>query len=55
MAPDGHRKVFSIRLAGALVFLLSIPAAFVLNAFTPFLWLLLVPVSWLTHRFSAPA
>jgi hypothetical protein len=42
-------------VAGAAVFLASIPAAFALNAFTPFLWLLLVPVSWLTRRFSATA
>ncbi|MET3922041.1 TMEM175 family protein [Arthrobacter sp. UYEF20] len=53
MDPDAHRKVFSIRLAGALVFLLSIPAAFVLNAYTPFLWLLLVPASWAARRLPA--
>jgi uncharacterized membrane protein len=48
-----YRKVFNARVAGALVFLASIPAAFALNAWTPFLWLLLVPVSLLTRRFSA--
>ncbi|MCU1511585.1 MAG: putative rane spanning protein [Arthrobacter sp.] len=53
-AAFGYRRVFTARVAGALVFLLSIPAAFVLNAFTPFLWLLLVPVSWWTRRFSTP-
>lgn len=54
-AAHRYRKVLNARVAGALVFLASIPAAFALNAFTPFLWLLLVPVSWLTRRFSAPA
>ena len=48
-----YRKVFNARVAGASVFLASIPAAFALNALTPFLWLLLVPVSLLTRRFSA--
>jgi hypothetical protein len=37
----------------ALVFLLSIPAAFVLNAYTPSVWLLLLPASWLARWFSA--
>jgi uncharacterized membrane protein len=50
-----YRKVLNARVAGAAVFLASIPAAFALNAFTPFLWLLIVPVSWLTRRFSATA
>ncbi|WP_427129505.1 TMEM175 family protein [Pseudarthrobacter sp. S9] len=53
MAAHAHQQVFNARVAGALVFLLSIPAAFAFNAFTPFLWLLLLPVSWLTRRFSA--
>jgi len=57
MAPDTaarrYRNVFTARVAGASVFLASIPAAFALNALTPFLWLLLVPVSWLTRRLSA--
>jgi uncharacterized membrane protein len=48
-----YRKVLNARVAGASVFLVSIPAAFALNALTPFVWLLLVPVSWLTRRFSA--
>ncbi len=50
LAADGHGKVFNIRLAGALVFLLSIPAAFVLTSNTPFLWLLLIPASWAARR-----
>ena len=48
-----YRKVINARMAGAAVFLVSIPAAFALNSFTPLLWLLLVPVSWLTRRLSA--
>ena len=47
-----YGRVFNARVAGAAVVLASIPAAFALNAWTPFLWLLLVPVSWLTRRFS---
>ena len=47
-----YRRVLNVRVAGAAVFLASIPAAFALNAWTPFLWLLLVPVSWLTHRLT---
>lgn len=50
-----YRRVLIARLAGASVFLASIPAAFALEALTPFLWLLLVPVSWLTRRISGPA
>jgi hypothetical protein len=53
MAAHVHRRIFDARIAVALVFLLSIPAAFVLNAYTPFVWLLLLPASWLARWFSA--
>jgi len=48
-----YRHVINARMTGAAVFLVSIPAAFALNAWTPFLWLLLVPASWLARWFSA--
>ena len=54
-AADGHGKILNLRLAGAAVFLLSIPAAFALNAYTPFLWLLMVPATWAARRLMAPA
>jgi uncharacterized membrane protein len=50
-----HRRLLNARLTGALVFLLSIPAAFALQAYTPFLWLLLLPASWLSRWMSARA
>lgn len=53
MAAHVHRRIFYARIAVALVFLITIPAAFVLNAYTPFLWLLLVPASWLARQLSA--
>ena len=53
MAAHVHRRIFYARMAVALVFLLSIPAAFVLNAYTPFVWLLLLPASWLARWLSA--
>lgn len=48
-----YRRVLNARVAGASVFLLSIPAAFALNAYTPFVWLLLLPASWLSRWLSA--
>lgn len=51
-ATHRFRKVFTARVAGASVFVASIPAAFALEALTPFTWLLLLPVSWLARRFS---
>jgi uncharacterized membrane protein len=54
-AAHRYRRVLNARVAGAAVFLVSIPAAFAFNAWTPFLWLLLLPVSWLTRLFSTPA
>ncbi|WP_175460435.1 hypothetical protein [Arthrobacter sp. ok909] len=41
----------------AAAFLLTIPAAFALKTYTPFLWLLLVAAScrWLARRFSTSA
>ncbi|MEV5051579.1 TMEM175 family protein [Arthrobacter sp. LAR12-1-1.1] len=53
MAAHVHRRIFYARIAVTLVFLLSIPAAFVLNAYTPFMWLLLLPASWLARWLSA--
>jgi hypothetical protein len=53
MAAHVHRRIFYARMAVALVFLFSIPAAFVLNAYTPFVWLLLLPASWLARWLSA--
>lgn len=53
MAAHVHRRIFYARIAVALVFLLSIPAAFVLKAYTPFAWLLLLPASWLARWLSA--
>jgi uncharacterized membrane protein len=53
VADDSHRPVFNARMVGASVFLLSIPAAFALNSYTPLLWLLLLPAPWVTHRVSA--
>lgn len=50
-----YRRVLIARVGGASVFLASIPAAFALEAWTPLLWLLLVPVSWLTRRIAGPA
>lgn len=52
VAAHVHRRVFDARMAVPLVFLLSIPAAFVLNAYTPFLWVLLLPASWLARWIS---
>ncbi|MFF2245362.1 TMEM175 family protein [Arthrobacter sp. NPDC058130] len=55
MAAHVHGRIFNARVAVALVFLLSIPAAFTLNSYTPFFWLLLLPASWLAGRLSASA
>jgi uncharacterized membrane protein len=57
MAAHVHRRIFTVRMAVPAVFLLSIPAAFALNAYTPLLWLLLLPASWLSrwmHSRSQP-
>jgi uncharacterized membrane protein len=53
MVPQVHRPVLNARMVGAAIFLLSIPAAFALNSYTPLLWLLLLPAPWVTHRVSA--
>lgn len=50
-----HRRLLSARLAVPVIFLLSIPAAFALNAYTPFLWMLLLPASWVSGWISARA
>ena len=55
MAAHVHRRIFYARMAVALVFLFSIPAAFALNSYTPFFWLLLLPASWLARWLSASA
>ena len=55
VAAHTHRPVFNARLVGAAIFLISIPAAFALNSYTPLLWLLLLPAPWVTHRLSAAA
>jgi hypothetical protein len=52
VAAHAHRPVFNARLVGAAIFLVSIPAAFALNSYTPLLWLLLLPAPWVTHRVS---
>ncbi|AXJ08426.1 TMEM175 family protein [Arthrobacter sp. PM3] len=52
VAAHVHRPVFNARLVGAAIFLVSIPAAFALNSYTPLLWLLLLPAPWVTHRVS---
>jgi len=48
-----HRRVFLARLTAPAVFLLSIPAAFVLGSNTPFLWFLIIPVALLARRLTA--
>ncbi|MDR6505115.1 putative membrane protein [Arthrobacter oryzae] len=52
MTAHVHRRIFTVRMAVPVVFLLSIPAAFALNAYTPLLWLLLLPASWLSRWMS---
>ena len=53
MTAPVHRRVFSARMAVPVVFLLSVPAAFLLNAYTPLLWLVLLPASRLSRWLSA--
>ncbi|WP_411375696.1 TMEM175 family protein [Arthrobacter sp. MPF02] len=47
-----HRRVFRARLTAPAVFLLSIPAAFVLGSNTPWLWFLIIPAALVTRRLS---
>ena len=52
MSAAVYRRVYGARMAVPVVFLLSIPAAFFLNAYTPLLWRLLLPASRLSHWLS---
>ena len=52
-----HWRVFLARMAAPVVFLLSIPAAFIFGSYTPYLWLLILPASllslWLSRRLES--
>ena len=52
IAAHVHRRIFTARMMVPVVFLLSVPAAFALNGYTPLLWLLLLPASWLSRWIS---
>lgn len=45
-----HRRIFWGRIVAPAVFLLSIPAAFFLTSTTPYLWLLIIPATFLFRR-----
>jgi uncharacterized membrane protein len=47
-----HWRIFRGRLTAPAVFLLSIPAAFVLGSNTPLLWFLILPAALVSRRMS---
>ncbi|WP_457965989.1 TMEM175 family protein [Arthrobacter sp. D1-29] len=47
-----HWRVFRGRMTAPAVFLLSIPAAFILTSNTPYLWFLILPAAFISRRVS---
>lgn len=49
-----HRRILRGRIIAPAVFLLSIPAAFILGSNTPFLWFLILPLTLISRHLSRP-
>ncbi|MCU1435756.1 MAG: hypothetical protein JWR71_2481 [Pseudarthrobacter sp.] len=47
-----HRRILRGRIIAPAVFLLSIPAAFILGSNTPFLWFLILPLTLISRHLS---
>jgi uncharacterized membrane protein len=47
-----HRRIFRGRMTAPAVFLVSIPAAFILGSNTPYVWFLILPAALISRRLS---